>query len=802
MKQANDRERATAIHEEYEHAAEKLEFNAVLGIIAGFARAERTVERILASGMLNSNDEVEESQREIGELVAMRAEGEDLPLAGWKDSWNRLTKISAEGISASGEDLSRIATNERIAVTVARYLEKRGDRLPSLLPYQARFSIHEEIVQRITHAIGPDHRVLDRASRNLARLRKQIAALRDRLRRQFADFAAAKGRGRGEEFVTVRGERYVVSLPKSEAAAIKGIVHQASGSGASLYIEPLEFSGDNNKLESLLQEEKQEVERILRELTAAVYAVREDLLENQELLCSLDALAAKASYAAAFNCLAPAHSTDGSLSLIGARHPLLERRLEEGDGMQGIIPLDLRCGPELKVLVISGPNAGGKTVALKTVGLLVLMDRAGLPVPCAEGTRIPGYTKIFVDIGDDQSIERSLSTFSSRIVRLKRILELVDGHSIVLVDEIGDGTDPEEGAALAEATLDRLIDLCGRAIVTTHLRALKGWAFERDGAVNATLAFDPERLEPLFRLRMGIPGRSWGIEMAGRLGLPEGIVEHAKMQIGESAVRLEELLAHIEHLEQAMAKEKEELIAKERILAELTERYRDRIESFKKNRDELVQEAQREALDIVTATRREMEHLIQDIRRTQAERQVIRRSRERMLKHKEDFERKLRRQRAGERIDFEDLKPGMWVEVISLGHSGKVVSIQGPARIYLELAGGMRVETKAEDLAPVHGEIQTEPGRRSTWSTESFETVPNEISVRGLDRSEALERVDTFLDKAVLQGLQTVYVIHGVGKGILKKAIYDTLRGDPRVHSVHPGEPARGGDGVAVVRLK
>jgi len=596
----------------------------------------------------------------------------------------------------------------------------------------------------------------------------------------------------------------VVSLPRGEAAGVKGTVHQSSASGASLCVESLEFVEENNRLESLVLEEKREIERILRELTAAVYQVRDDLLGNQAAILDLDSIRAKALFARKFNCTKPKHSGDGTFHLRGARHPLLEKRLSAEGGERAVRPLELELAPELRALVISGPNAGGKTVALKTVGLVVLMDRVGLLVPCKEDSILPEYRYLFVDIGDDQSIEKSLSTFSSRVVRMKSILGNVDDRSLVLIDEIGDGTDPDEGAALAEAVLGRLLLLCGRTIVTTHLSPLKGWAHETNGAGNATLEFDPERLEPLFKLRMGVPGRSWGIEMAGRMGLPAEIIREAKEHLGQETLRLEELLAHLERMERAIVLEQQELERKEKVLTELIETYRSSIDGFRKDRDELKREAREEALEIVSSTRREMERLIRDIRTAQAEKKVIRRVRREVDERKQGFEKtisSMKRRKGGLRI--EDVEEGAWYEITSIGQKGKLLPLKsGENRVFLELAGGLRVETNVDDLSPAEGG-RGECDRTVSWSADrSSGEAETELMVRGMERQDALEEVDRFIDRAVLHGLNRVTIIHGVGRGILKRAIYDVLKKDSRVKEIHPGETAAGGDGVAIVELE
>ena len=801
MREQNGKGDDRVVSEDFAHAADKLEFSAVLDLVAGFAGGDRSKEAIRA---LRPTDFPEASirlQEETVELVRLMENGENLPLPGWRDSHRLLCAAKAEGHLYTGEELAIIASAEAKAAEASRFLKRHEDRLPLLSAHRDAFSIQVEFMESVMRAIGPDYEILDRASGKLAKLRKEIGTLRNRLRRSVSGFAERIGGGKGYEFVTIRGERYVVSLPRGEAGRIKGIVHQTSGSGASLFVEPLEFVDENNRLESMLQEEQDEITRILLDLSSEVFRRKDALLGNQELLLDLDLVSAKACFARRFSCVMPEHSADGRLALRGARHPLLEKRLaEEGAGRE-VKPLDLVCDGDLKALVISGPNAGGKTIVLKTVGLIVLMDRSGLLVPCDHGTAVPFYDAVFVDIGDDQSIEKSLSTFSSRIVRLKAILERSSDRSLVLIDEIGDGTDPEEGAALAEAALERLIRSCGRVIVTTHLKPLKGWAHGAPGARNATLEFDPDRLEPLFMLRMGVPGRSWGIEVAGRLGLPRDVIDRATAGLSSESLRLEELLAHLEKTERIVAEKGRELGEKERLLSELIESYHDRLDRFREDRDTLVAKARSEALDIVSSTRRDMENIIREIKTTQADRSAIREGHARVEEKRSQFQKKLPAKKDAPRVRPEELRPGMWAEIASLGKEGRIISLDA-SRAFLELEGGLRVETNVGDLRHSAAGGRARAPRKVSWTMEPHDVVPGEISVRGLEKAEALERVDAFLDRAVLQGLKTVTVIHGIGKGILKRALYDVLKKDPRVLSVRPGEPAHGGDGVAIVDLR
>ncbi|MBN2071551.1 MAG: Smr/MutS family protein [Candidatus Krumholzibacteriota bacterium] len=792
---------SSALDEEFRHSALKLEFDSILSIIAAHSNSERTDERLFSGGMLFSIDQIEKSQKEIDELVRLWQNGGNLSLSGWKDSGKSLKKIRSPGSIAASEDLVAIASAERKAVEIEKSIRAKAGDLPLISSLLDRFRTYPLIVNEISRAIDDNGEILDQASRELGRVRKQIGSQRSRLRKEFSDFAAQRGSGKGYEFVTVRGDRYLVSMPRGDASQVKGIVHQTSGSGASLYIEPIEFVESNNHLESLIEEEKREISRILSRLTSEVFEARDDLIENQEALLDLDGICSKALFSIDYRCVSPIHSTDGRLFLRKARHPLLEKKLSS-DGAGKITGLDIECPPGLDVLVISGPNAGGKTVALKTVGLITMLDRYGLPVPCDKDPILPDHKRIFVDIGDDQSIERSLSTFSSRIARMKSILALADRESLVLIDEIGDGTDPEEGASIACALLEELSVLCGRTIVTTHLSALKGWAHEKDSAENATLEFDHERLRPLFRMRMGIPGRSWGIEMAGRMGLPSRIVEDAKNRLEGSSLRLEELLGHLEKTERLLIMEREELLRKEEEITLLISSYRDHIDSFEKERDEMERSARKEALDIVSSTRAEMEKLVREIRITQAERNVILRSKDIIRKRSIEFEKKVKKDERKKGLRSDRLEPGMVVMVETLAREGKILECRDQSRVIVELEGGLRVETRVEDLSEAEKK-EVQPAKRSvSWRIDPFDPVSTELMIRGMERVEALEEVDAFLDRAVLQGLDTVRIIHGIGRGILKKAVYDMLRSDPRVKEVGPGEPALGGDGVAVVRIR
>jgi len=789
--------------EELSRSLEKLEFESVLRLVAEAAVSERTRERIMSSKPFGCVDEIEKSQALISEVLRSEEEGAPLSLSGWRDSRAAIDRIRTAGMVASCEDLSLIAGAEKTAGEMRAWLERAAGGFPLMHRFAGRLRPRPGIAGRIDKTIGPENEVLDRASPELARLRKQSSSLRGRLRSECARYASAHSRGRGEEFVTVRGDRYVISLPRDEAAHARGIVHHESGSGASLFIEPLEFVEENNRLEALLRREADEVARILAELTGSVFEARDELSANQDVLAELDGLASTASFARKHRCTRPSHSGDGRILLRGARHPILERNIAWREDGGSITGLDLEIDPGTRVLVISGPNAGGKTVALKTVGLMVLMDRWGLLLPCGNGTVIPDLDKVFADIGDDQSIEKSLSTFSSRVLRMKRIMECADDRSIVLVDEIGDGTDPEEGAALGAAMLEQLASGCPDTIVTTHLSFLKGWAHETEYAENATLEFDPETMTPLYRMRMGIPGRSWGLETAERMGLPGGVLAGAREKLGSSSLRLEELLSHLEEAGREAEESLRRLERREEELESLTRRYGEKLGALEDEREELQKRAREEALEIVRTTRSEMESVIKEIRTSGAARKAITDSKERIRTREKKLETKPGRKSPATPVDPGELSKGSRVGVSSLGREGRIIEIGDGERVRVELDGGLRVETTVGDLFRARTRQSGKKTGRVTISTSpDREPVTTELMIRGLEKAEAIERVDRFIDRAVVEGLDTVRIIHGIGRGVLKSAVYGMLRDDPRVVEIGPDRPASGGDGVAVVRLK
>jgi DNA mismatch repair protein MutS2 len=537
----------------FEHAVTTLELVPVAENICQRCRNEGA--RVLVRALRPKTDHrwIEESLAEITETREFQEIHGRLPVPDtsarrWFDRETRDT-VTAEG-------LLEIAGLERSVAELRRSVEREDHPYERLRREVSGLQPQDELVKAIDGALERDGAIKDKASPELKRLRSRLRRTREDIRA----FAAKLARSAGtQDDATFNGSRYMLVVPREKCRRKEGIVHSTSHSGGSLYFEPFSLVEKNNALETLQSDAAAEEARILAALTARVEAAREALSSNVTIVEQLDALSAKAAFATEFRCVNPVVPPDGSLKLRAARHPLLELSLGAESPPREVVPLDLRLDRTERVVVITGPNAGGKTVALKTVGLLVLMHQSGLPVPCAEGTEMALFDKIYADIGDEQSISSSLSTFTSHLRHLDAMVKTADEDALCLIDEIGDGTDPDEGAALAIASLERLQSTRAAVIASTHYGKVKSFALRSDGVGNASMVFDDENDRPLYRLLQGTAGRSRGIETARRLDFFGPVVERAQAMVGEEAFRLEQLLSELETTRLAVDRERDAL---------------------------------------------------------------------------------------------------------------------------------------------------------------------------------------------------------------------------------------------------
>jgi len=778
----------------FKHAIEALELEEVLGHIASkcvndgakqsIRSLQPTTDRATIASRYNKIQDICDYQSDHGRLPMVDTSVKAL----FSDERGRRDVIPPEGLLS-------IAAIERAVIDLQRVFRKDDDRYGEIRAVVARMNAHKEWVESIDRCLENDGSIKDKASRALADIRKSITRTKSDIRRHADKLAKSFG---SAVYATFTGNRYILLVPREKCRHKDGIVHSTSHSGGSLYYEPLSLVERNNTLETLLVDERAEEGRIIGELSSSAFAVADELHDNMDLWEALDVLNAIGDFSREFSCSLPKASAEGNIRLGQARHPLLERSLRTAGRAESLIPLDLTLDAGARVMVITGPNAGGKTVTLKTVGLLIVMFQCGLPVPCAEGTELAVFDHVFADLGDEQSIASSLSTFTSHLQHLDLMCETAGESSLCLVDEIGDGTDPDEGSALAVATLEHLLERGAAVIATTHYGKVKTFALNADGVENASMVFDDDSGEPLYRLLQGMAGRSRGLETAKRLDFFASVIERAQSMLGKNSFRLETLLSELESTRLALEDERRTLSARSSELQRLVESYDMKEREIRDHKSEHKARAKKEAEEILRRTRKEIEAIVKEIRESAAAKPVVKNAHARL-------ESLFDATRSGDELQTESFEQVSTVAVgdrVSLNPNGEpsgiVVSIKKDT-VSVEIRG-KKINAKKSSLYRARGEASEVEHVGVDVSVEPLEAT--NIDVRGKDREQALAEVDLFLDRAVLNGVHEVTVIHGVGEEILLDAIQSHLKTDSRVQSLRTGGLGEGGRGVSVVRLK
>ncbi|QAV17414.1 endonuclease MutS2 [Paenibacillus chitinolyticus] len=723
------------------------------------------------------------------------------PFGGIRDIRAAVHRARVGGMLNPSELLD-IATTIYGGRRLRKFLETMDEQhpVPRLLSWAELLSDNKETEDRIKSCIDDNAAVMDSASSELSRVRSELrtgeARVREKLEQMIRNPSVQKMLQ--DALVTMRGDRYVIPVKQEYRSSFGGMIHDQSASGATLFIEPEAVVTLNNRLRELKFKEEAEVEKILRMLTAGVAEIEEDLLSDVELLAQLDFTFAKAGLAREMKATLPKLNDRGFLKLKKARHPLIP--------LDKVVPIDLELGGSFTTIIVTGPNTGGKTVSLKTVGLLSLMAMSGLFVPAEEGSELCVFDGIFADIGDEQSIEQSLSTFSSHMTNIIGILRDMTPKSLVLLDELGAGTDPAEGSALAISLLENIHRMGCRMIATTHYSELKAYAFERRGVINASMEFDVQTLSPTYRLLVGVPGRSNAFAIAERLGLPRAIIEKARGQVSDEDQRVETMIASLEenrltaeaerHSAEQIRRENEELRA-----ALSAERAK-----LDEQRDKVLLKAEREAQDAIAKARREAEEIIADLRRLAKEEAGAIKDHKLIAARRrlDEAEPKLRKPGAKrpERSKAE-VEPGDEVRVVSLGQKGHVVEIVNSSEVTVQL-GIMKMKVNKTDLEVIKASPQKKPVQQvaATVKRTRDDNIRMEVDLRGTNVEEGIMELDRFLDESFLNNFAQVYVIHGKGTGVLRTGIQDYLRRHKHVKSFRIGAYNEGGHGVTVVELK
>lgn len=658
----------------------------------------------------------------------------------------------------------------------------------------------KKLEDEIFLAIEGEEEISDRASSTLYNLRRSLkdknASVRDKVNsliRSYSEYLQ-------DNLYTMRGDRYVLPVKAEHKGAVQGLVHDQSSSGATLYIEPMSLVNLNNEIKELMLKEKAEIERILAELSAKVHDNKTAVRNNSNIIWELDFIFAKGKYASASNCNAPTINDEGIIDIIEAKHPLIDRKIA--------VPMSMYLGREFTSLVITGPNTGGKTVTLKTVGLLHIMALSGLMIPAREHSTVSFFKEVFADIGDEQSIEQSLSTFSSHMTNIVNIIEKADEKSLILFDELGAGTDPTEGAALAVSILEHLRKRECRIVATTHYSELKAYALKTEEVENASVEFDVETLRPTYRLLIGIPGKSNAFEISRRLGLPDFIISDAKESIASEALKFEDLIQSLQDKSikaENYAREAEVLKLE---AAKLKGKYEEKLYSLNNVREKAIIEAQREAKSILREAKEDADKIIKDMRELEKmgyssdARQMLEEERRKLKEKLEKAEEKANKVKEDNGEELKDVKEGQEVFLPSLNQ--KVIVLSKPdnkGEVQVQ-AGIMKISVKLKDLRASKGASKEEKKIAKREAKLNLRSVPSSVDLRGMDSMEAVYTADKYLDDAYMGGLAEVSIIHGKGTGVLRNTINDMLKRHSHVKRYRLGEYGEGGTGVTVVELK
>lgn len=660
------------------------------------------------------------------------------------------------------------------------------------------------ITKRLIQSIDPDGRVTDEASTKLHGIRQLISKTEAEIHQRMERFTQGKNaKYLSDAIVTVRNDRYVVPVLARYRNKFGGVVHDQSASGQTLYIEPAAVVEYNNRLRQAQIEEKQAILEVLAELSALISPYRSEIAANAKILGHLDFINAKARFARDHKDSLPLLSPDNQVIIRQARHPLIDP--------QKVVANDIKIGDEYQSIVITGPNTGGKTITLKTFGLIQMMGQAGLFIPAQEGSTIAVFDNIYADIGDEQSLEQNLSTFSGHMENVKSILERITSRSLVLLDELGAGTDPKEGAALAMSILDYIASKGSTVVITTHYPELKVYGYDRPGTINASMEFDQETLKPTYHLLLGIPGRSNGIEIAQRLGINQTVIAESKSLVSEDSQDLNQMIGELVEQRKAAREEKERL---EKLLVANREKQADlanKLDRFNEQRDSLLAKARNEANHEVSMAKKKADRIIHHLRQLEIsqagnvkENELIDAQGALNALHREDprLKRNTVLRRAKEK---HDLHVGDAVLVKSYGQQGELLSKRGKHKWEVQI-GILRMEIDENNLEKIsHKQLRKEERAKEKVSSGVRTTQTRQTSarldLRGHRYEQAMSELSAFIDHALLNNLSSVTIIHGKGTGALRKGTQEYLRSNPRVKSFDYAAPNNGGDGATIVNL-
>ena len=783
-----------------------LEFDKIIEKVAGFAETEKGKEEVYKLDISHDPEGVRFKQKQTAQALSIIIEKGSPPLGGISDI-KEYVKRGAIGGIISLRGLLNCADTLRAARLLKNYvLLNNDDRNYDLLESLSQdIYANKDIEERIYSVIISEEEIADDASLELKRIRREIQIKNNSIKNKINSIVSSPSMQKylQEAIVTMRNDRYVIPVRKEYRSMVKGIIHDQSATGSTLFIEPLALVEMTNDIANLKIEEKKEIERILLELSMMIGDISEEMLSNQEILIELDFIFAKGKYAISINGIEPKINDRGYIRIKKGRHPLIAPEL--------VVPIDAVLGDEYTTLIITGPNTGGKTVSLKTLGLFTLMGMAGLHLPAEYGTEISVFSAVYADIGDEQSIEQSLSTFSSHMTNIVKIMKEVDEKSFVLFDELGAGTDPTEGAALAIAILDTLHEKKILTAATTHYSELKLYALTTEGVINGSVEFDVETLSPTYKLLIGVPGKSNAFEISRKLGLQQEIIDKAKQNIETDKIEFEDALKKIEENRIYIEEKKQEI---DRIESESKKKHRDFLTKERKSlekSEKLIDEANYEARKIIENAKREASEIIRELRKLNLEmdkdkNRRVNELRQLLNEKTKEFSENIYTDQITEEDTYEtdsDLETGDAVFVRTIKQKGFIISEVDDSQTVMVQIGLVKTKVKKSDLRKIKSDEEIKQKNNTNRMVKlKTSSINPTLDLRGYNLDEALLELDKYLDDAFMSNLNEVQVIHGKGTGVLREGVTQFLKKHKHVKESRLGTFNEGGDGVTIVKLK
>ena len=784
----------------HQKALKTLEFTKIKEQLVSYATSSIGKEKAQQLAPSTDFDEVVRWQEETDEGARVFRRKGHVPLGGIFDIRPHAKRAQIGGM-LSPLELMEIASTIRAGRVLNRFFEEMAEQeIETNYLTEYIESLHPliDLQQEITYAISEHGEVLDSASDQLRTLRNQLRTNESRVREKLESMIRSSNASKmlSDAIVTIRNDRFVIPVKQEYRSHYGGIIHDQSSSGQTLFIEPQAIVQLNNVLQETRVKEQQEIDRILTVLSGKVAEYTNELLHNVAVLAQLDFIFAKANYAKAIKGSMPSLNKEGRVKLFKAKHPLIPA--------DTVVANDIYLGEDFTTIVITGPNTGGKTVTLKTIGLCTLMAQAGLQIPALDGSEVAVFSNVYADIGDEQSIEQSLSTFSSHMVNIVEILQQVDYDSLVLFDELGAGTDPQEGAALAISILDEVYKRGARVIATTHYPELKAYGYDREGVINASVEFDVESLRPTYKLLIGVPGRSNAFEISKRLGLEDSVIDNARSHIGEETNKVETMIASLEQSRRQAEEEEKEAADYLKQAEKLHHDLQQQIVEYYNEKDSMLEKASEEAVTIVENAKKEAEKIIHDLRKLRIEKKADVKEHE-LIEAKKRLEEAAPAPKKSSKVvtsaQKRVLQPGDEVKVTTFGQKGYLIEKVSDEEWNVQM-GIMKMKVKESDLEFLKSqqkEKQTKP--LATIRGKDFH-VSLELDLRGERYENALARVDKYIDDALLAGYPRVSIIHGKGTGALRQGVQEYLKNHRSVKHIRFGEAGEGGSGVTVVEFK